>query len=327
MKRWLIVVAALAALAVAGVGVWLAFTRGGGGGGAAAPAAVASPLASGSPAASGPPLASGPALASGSPLPSGSPVAAPTPAVALIPLPTGAGHFARAPLPRLVQGPRSSAVPILMYHLIGDPPPGEPYPDLFVSLHDFAAQMHYLVTHGYTAVTLHQLFAYWRGHGSLPAKPVVLSFDDGYRSDWRDVGPILQRIGWPAVLNLCMNAVGPHRDLPVALVRGLVRRGWEVDDHTLTHPNLTTLNAAGLHREIFVSRAVIRHLTGQRVSFFCYPSGAYDATVVRAVRAAGFLGATTTNEGLATRAQPYTLPRVRVYRAMSLADFAQALGA
>ena len=108
-------------------------------------------------------------------------------------------------------------------------------------------------------------------------------------------------------------------------MRGLVRAGWEIDDHTLTHPDLTTLDAAGLHREIFVSRAIIQRLTGQRVSFFCYPSGAYDATVVSAVRQAGFLGATTTNEGLATRTEPYTLPRVRVHRAMSLADFAKAL--
>ncbi len=162
-------------------------------------------------------------------------------------------------------------VPILMYHLIGNPPAGEPYPDLFVSLSDFVAQMRYLEAHGYTAVTLTRLVAFWHGIGRLPARPVVLTFDDGYRSDWLVAAPILQRIGWPGVLDLCMNAVGPHRDLPVALVHGLVRTGWEIDDHTLTHPDLTTLDAAGLHREIVVSRAVLRALTGQRVSFFAIP--------------------------------------------------------
>jgi peptidoglycan/xylan/chitin deacetylase (PgdA/CDA1 family) len=212
-----------------------------------------------------------------------------------------------------------------MYHLIGDPPAGEPYPDLFVSRHDFAAQLRYLAGHGYTAVTLRQVVAFWHGNGRLPAKPVVLTFDDGYRSDWRVAAPILQRIGWPGVLNLCMNAVRPHGDLPVPLVHQLVRAGWEIDDHTLTHPDLTTLDAAGLHREIVVSRARLQALTGERVSFFCYPSGAYDAAVIAVVRAAGFKGATTTNEGLATPNQLYTLARIRVHRAMDLATLAQAL--
>ncbi|HUK76657.1 MAG TPA: polysaccharide deacetylase family protein, partial [Thermoleophilia bacterium] len=226
-----------------------------------------------------------------------------------------------------VGGPRGRPVPILMYHLLGDPPAGEPYPDLFVSRHDFATQMRYLADHGYTAVTLRRVVAFWHGTAMLPVKPVVVSFDDGYRSDWRVAAPVLQRLGWPGVLNLCLNAVGPHRDLPASLVRGLARRGWEIDDHTLTHPDLTTLDAAGLHREIVVSRAILQRMTGQRVSFFCYPSGAYDATVIRAVRAAGFAGATTTNEGLATRTDLFTLPRIRVHRDMPLADFGQALGA
>ena len=260
------------------------------------------------------------------PTASGSPTSvSPSPQATLIAMPRGVGHFAAAAPPRMIRGPRGMAVPILMYHLIGTPPPGEPYPDLFVSKHDFVLQMRYLEARGFTAVTLAQVNAFWHGRGRLPAKPVVLSFDDGYRSDWVVAAPILQRIGWPGVLNLCLNAVRPHGDLPVPLVHGLVRAGWEVDDHTLTHPDLTTLDAAGLHSEIVVSRARLQALTGESVSFFCYPSGVYDATVIATVRAAGFKGATTTNEGLATPAERFTLARIRVHRAMDLAAFAKAL--
>lgn len=314
---------ALVALAVAGLGAWMVF----GGGGAAttspqASATLTSPGAAPSGAAqSGAASSSASPTASGSPAPSTSPAPHPT----LIALPHGVGHFRAAPAPTMIRGPRSLSVPILMYHLIGTPPAGEPYPDLFVSRHDFVLQMRYLEAHGFTAVTLAQVNAFWHGKGRLPAKPVVLTFDDGYRSDWVVAAPILQRIGWPGVLNLCMNAVRPHGDLPVPLVHGLVRAGWEVDDHTLTHPDLTTLDAAGLHREIVVSRAVLQALTGEKVSFFCYPSGAYDATVIAAVKAAGFKGATTTNEGLATPAERFTLARIRVHRSTDLATFAQAL--
>jgi len=352
MRRWLLIAAVVAALAVAGAGAWLAFGRGGGGG-AAAPAASASGAptpsglqaqasptstgspASGVPAASGSPAVSGGPSASSSPglsaglTPSGSPGAAaatPPPQAALLPLPAGVGRFTRAAVRPLVRRRGGRPVPILMYHVISDPPPGEPYPELFVSPADFARQMRYLERHGYTAVTLRQLVAFWRGKGRLPARPVVITFDDGYRSDWTVAAPILQRIGWPGVLDLCLNAVGPHRDLPAPLVRGLVRRGWEIDDHSLTHPDLTTLDSAGLHREIVVSRRILRRLSGQPVSFFCYPAGSYDARVVRAVRAAGFAGATTENAGPATMAHLYTLPRIRVARGMALSDLAKALG-
>ncbi len=338
MRRWLILAAALAALAVAGIGAWAAFGGGGKSSGgspaSASPAAVSSATVapSGSPASaavpSGSPTSTGApttAAPSGSPASAVAPSASPSPRVSLIPLPRKVGRFAAAPTHRTVAGPRDMPVPILMYHLIGNPPAGEPYPDLFVSLSDFAAQMRYLEAHGYTAVTLTRLAAFWHGNGRLPARPVVLTFDDGYRSDWLVAAPILQRLGWPGVLDLCMNAVRPDGDLPAALVHGLVRTGWEIDDHTLTHPDLTTLDAAGLHREIVVSRAVLRALTGQRVSFFCYPSGAYDARVIAVVKAAGFKGALATNEGLATPANLFTLSRIRVHRTMSLADFAKAL--
>jgi hypothetical protein len=48
------------------------------------------------------------------------------------------------------------------------------------------------------------------------------------------------------------------------------------------------------------------------VDFFCYPGGSFDARVVRAVRAAGYLGATTTQPGLARPSELFTMPRIRI---------------
>jgi hypothetical protein len=50
----------------------------------------------------------------------------------------------------------------------------------------------------------------------------------------------------------------------------------------------------------------------QPINFFCYPSGRYDAQAIQAVRAAGYLGGTTTDEGLASKSEMYTLKRIRV---------------
>jgi peptidoglycan/xylan/chitin deacetylase (PgdA/CDA1 family) len=96
------------------------------------------------------------------------------------------------------------------------------------------------------------------------------------------------------------------------MVRELVRAGWEIDAHSLTHADLPSLSGAALRREVAGSRAAIRRLVGVAANFFCYPAGRYDSEVVAAVRAAGFLGATTTEPGLAELSEPFTLARVRV---------------
>jgi peptidoglycan/xylan/chitin deacetylase (PgdA/CDA1 family) len=204
-------------------------------------------------------------------------------------------------------------VPVLLYHAIGAPPPGAPYPELFVSRGLFRAQVRALAAAGYHAVTLDRLWQAWHGRAALPRKAVVLSFDDGYRGDFGAAMPDLRRHGWPGVLNLLVANL--HRrgwGLKTWMVRRMVRAGWEVDSHTLTHPDLDTVSPAQLRREVGRSRAVLKRLFGVPVDFFCYPSGVFDPAVIAAVRRAGYLGATTTLPGLALPSQPDTLRRVRV---------------
>ncbi len=216
--------------------------------------------------------------------------------------------------PARFHGPRlRTPVPVLMYHAIGVPPPGAPYPELFVSRGLFRAQVRALAAAGYHAVTLDHVWRAWHGRAALPRRPVVLSFDDGYRGDYGAAMPDLRRRGWPGVLNLLVANL--HRrgwGLKTWMVRRMVRDGWEVDSHTLTHPDLVTVSPAQLRREVAHSRAVLRRLFGVPVDFFCYPSGVFDAAVIAAVRRAGYLGATTTLPGLALPSQPDTLRRVRV---------------
>src|SRR2546423_233608 len=86
---------------------------------------------------------------------------------------------ARPPRPRIVSGPHRAPVPILMYHVISDPQPGAPYPELYTPAPVFAAQMRALARRGYHAVTLRAIDDYWRRGWTLPPHPIVISFDDG----------------------------------------------------------------------------------------------------------------------------------------------------
>ncbi len=206
---------------------------------------------------------------------------------------------------------RRMPVPILMYHVIGTPAAGAAHPRLWVTPAAFGAQMRALRRAGYRAITIAEAFAAWRGAAALPARPLVVSFDDGYLGDYTHALPVLRSLGWPGVLNLELDNVAPG-DLTAHQVRALVAAGWELDSHTLTHPDLTTVSGERLARELAGSRRALRRRFGVRADFLCYPSGRFDAAVVAAARAAGYRGATTTIEGYAVPGDPFTLARIRV---------------
>jgi peptidoglycan/xylan/chitin deacetylase (PgdA/CDA1 family) len=153
----------------------------------------------------------------------------------------------------------------------------------------------------------------------------VLSFDDGYLGPHTHAMPVLRKLHWPGVLNLKVNALKSRYTLPAWRVREMLAAGWELDAHTITHPDLTQVDDAQLWQEVRGSRTALQREFHVRVDFFCYPSGRYDAHVVEAVRRAGYLGATTTNYGLGRPRDIYTLSRVRINGSDRIAGFARKL--
>jgi peptidoglycan/xylan/chitin deacetylase (PgdA/CDA1 family) len=209
-------------------------------------------------------------------------------------------------------GASSEPVPVLMYHVVNAPPAGAAFPELYVAKAEFAGQMAWLARHGYHGVTLTQVRDHWALGRPLPSRPVVISFDDGYRSQATVAAPILRRHHWPGVIDLEVRNTRDFWGLPPDRVRYLLRNGWELASHTVNHVDLTKASAAQLEAEVAGSRSALQRMFHVPVSFFCYPAGRYDDAAVAAVRAAGYVGATTTDYGLATPADMYTLKRVRV---------------
>ena len=209
----------------------------------------------------------------------------------------------------------SQAVPILMYHVIASPPSGAPFPGLYVTPSEFAAQMDALKRDGWRAVTLEQVDAYWQHGAQLPAgKPLVLTFDNGYQSQFTQALPVLRGLGWVADENIQISGLPPSQGgLTRAEVRGLIGAGWELDTQGYSHADLIALSPQQLHYEVVVARGVLQRRYGVPVNWFCYPSGHYDATVVSAVKEAGYKGSTTVVPGWAHRRDDsYTLARLRV---------------
>lgn len=240
--------------------------------------------------------------------------------------PAAADQIANGPLDAGAAGPtisgaaaRRARVPILMYHVIADAPPDARYPGLWVPKRVFAEQMYVLREAGYRAVTMQAVLDAWTTGAELPAKPIVVTFDDGNRTQVEGAGPMLKALGWPGVLNLELNNLG-STGIKVSAVRALIDAGWEIGSHTVSHPDLTKISDTQLRAELEDSKAQIGERFNVDATVFCYPAGRYDARVEAAVQAAGYAAALAEGAGAAAPTDDrLALPRIRVDAGQSAA--------
>jgi len=211
--------------------------------------------------------------------------------------------------------PGHEPIPILMYHVIASPPPGAPFPGLYVVPSEFAEQMHALKNAGWHAVRMDQVAAYWgRGIQLGPGKPIVLTFDNGYRSQYTQALPVLRQLGWVGDENIQLSGLPPSQGgLTTEQVRGLIAAGWELDTQGYSHADLIRLSPGELHYQVATTRRILQQRYRVPVNWFCYPSGHYDASVIAEVKAAGYVGSTTVVPGWAAPGEDrYRLHRLRV---------------
>jgi peptidoglycan/xylan/chitin deacetylase (PgdA/CDA1 family) len=220
-------------------------------------------------------------------------------------------------------------VPILEYHYIRvNPDPRDRLGfNLSVTPPDFLAQMDWLKASGYHPIDLNQLRGYFEKQTPLPARPVVLTFDDGYDDFFSAAFPVLMQHGFTAVSYVVPGFLDRPRYMTTDQVKAIDSAGIEIAAHTMHHVDLTKQSAAGLTLEIQGSRTVLEQMTGHAVLDFCYPSGMYDTTVIAATEHAGFESATTEVPGIAHGwAERLTWTRTRVNGGERLDQFVASLG-
>jgi peptidoglycan/xylan/chitin deacetylase (PgdA/CDA1 family) len=242
-------------------------------------------------------------------------------------------------LRRLAPGPQEVAVvppgrpavrvPILMYHYIRvNPDPADRLGfNLSVTPTDFAAQMDWLAANSYHPIDLDDLRGYLLGGVGLPDRPIVLTFDDGYRDLYTTAYPVLRAHHFKAVAYIVSGFVNSPVNVTTDQLLEMDANGIEIGAHTVGHVDLTKLGGANLWHEIYDSKVSLEALLGHPVLDFCYPSGRFNDGVERAVQAAGFLTATTTQPGFVHSAgDRFTWTRVRVSGGESIGQLAADLG-
>lgn len=261
-------------------------------------------------------------------LPTVAPTSTPTlaPTATRAPTPTPSPPTPTPTLPPLGQ---TEPVPILMYHYVRpDPGPGDPVgQDLSVTPEAFAAQIKYLADSGFTSMTIHEL-AEVRAHKlALPKKPIVLTFDDGYRDFYTNAFPVLKAHGFKTTAYIITGLVDQPRYVTWDMISEMDRSGLvEIASHTVNHHELNQLSAAQSRAEVTASRKALEDRLGHSVLDFSYPVGRYNAEDVEILREAGYETAVTTQYGWAKASDdPLELPRVRIHGGTSLQQFAAAL--
>jgi peptidoglycan/xylan/chitin deacetylase (PgdA/CDA1 family) len=230
-----------------------------------------------------------------------------------------------------------SSLPILMYHSISLEGP-EATARYRVGPDAFEAQLRYLRDAGFTSMSLGNWLSAVRFRHSLPARPIAITFDDGYRDFEANAWPLLQRYGFSPLVFLVADLIGDAarwdadfgEPLPLMgweQIRRLASQGVEFGAHSASHRPMTGLTPTEIAKEAMRSRVVIERGLGRGIDAFAYPHGDTDPVVEHLVGACGFQVGLTCRPGPAgPRESALALPRIEVSGDDDLATFIAKLG-
>lgn len=215
------------------------------------------------------------------------------------------------------------AVPILMYHRVAAQGPNrlERYrvtPELF------SGQLSALHTAGYRTIGLHDWINAVNRREALSGKPIILTFDDGYRDFLNAAMPILRSHDFSATVFLVSDRIGGVADwdaeygesaplLSWEEVRSLQEAGIEFGCHSSLHRPLIGMHLRELAEDTVRARAILEEGLGTPVNTFAYPYGAVNEFVYRVIADLGFRAAVSCEEGVSRlEDNPLQLRRIEV---------------
>lgn len=235
--------------------------------------------------------------------------------------------------------PATESVPVLMYHHLLRRAENTRYQgnEIVTYVEDFTAQLDWLAEQGYQTISPAQLVDWYENGTPLPQKPVMITFDDGYLSNFVYAYPLLKARGFSAVI---FSVTGKIADAPVTFRadqinmadRQTMQAGGDVffyashthDLHHLTgkHSALVTVDSATAAADLQTSLQTVSAFPSGTTAIFSYPYGNYSDAVETLLAKHGVRLAFRASSGKLTRATPrYALPRYPVSFAVSLKTF------
>jgi peptidoglycan/xylan/chitin deacetylase (PgdA/CDA1 family) len=199
--------------------------------------------------------------------------------------------------------PGGILIPIITYHRVTEKPATE----IDLTEEQLGQQLQFFRKAGYQPITATQLLAYQGNPELFPRKPLVITFDDGPKSNYLKVFPLLKKYGWAATFFIYPQVIAEasKTKLTWSELREMAKAGMDIQSHTLTHPFLTSINASGqeryskwLKRELLESKKIIETKLGRKVTLLAYPYGWFNKYVEKRCLRAGYRGVFTVNYGV-----------------------------
>lgn len=202
---------------------------------------------------------------------------------------------------------------VLTYHRVRD---DHIEPDISVNSNLFVKQMQYLKAH-YQIVSLDEAMLCLDDNYDLSNDKVSITFDDGYRDNFKTAFPVLDELDITATVFIISGLIGKRDDfLDIEAIRSMVDKGIRFESHTVTHPILSSISDENAMHEIVDSKTSLESMLGEKVKHFAYPKGKpqhYNAETVELIKKAGYEYAfTTTNGRIHPQQDKYLLPRIGI---------------
>lgn len=192
-------------------------------------------------------------------------------------------------------------VPILLYHYVEyvQDKKDTIRQSLNITPDVLTAQIETLKGDGYNFVTMSDVADALSGKASLPTKPIVLTFDDGYMDFYTDVFPILKKEQVKAVEYVIADFLNRPNFMFIFQLQEVAKSPLvEIGAHTMDHLWLKGMTKDRAEFQIAQSRKEIQDIIKLPVNSFAYPYGAFDLQAIDLTKSAGFSNAVSTIPGI-----------------------------
>ena len=181
-------------------------------------------------------------------------------------------------------------VPVLCYHHIRNTRAGESesMKSYSVSPEAFAAQMKALYDSGYQTILPDQLYNYLVYDGALPAKPVMISFDDTDEEQYRIGAAIMNEYNFKGVYFIMTISMNRPRYMSKEEIKNLSDSGHVIAGHTWDHHMVTKYTGADWDSQLVKPQVQLKAITGKQVEYFAYPFGLWNAAAIPELKTRGY---------------------------------------
>ncbi len=218
--------------------------------------------------------------------------------------------FCSAVTPACAASGNGTKLPILLYHNVTSSFSTQEE-QLHITPQRFREHMLILKENGFQTISFRQYYDYRTQGSPLPEKPIIISFDDGYITNYEYAYPILRELGFTATFFAVAKSSFSPSAFPIPHYDWILAKEMEdsgiieVESHSYTHPKHTDLTLQDIEQEARLSYYTIKTFLGKEPLVYSYPNGAFSDQSKQLVRKAGYkMQVKVGNDGVNTDATP-----------------------